>query len=497
MQLSKPEEILINHLWPLKKAPIKDLIQKFLLLFSFMLFLWSCNPDNEHDIEYEKLKSELDQLGQDDIYSGNWLIADNDTILLNQSYGVSNIDKDIPITTDTRFNLASMNKMFTAVTIMQLRDKGLIDLDKTIRSYLEDYPNKQIANQVTIDQLLTHTSGMGDMFTPAFEQADHNSIRGLDDYLDKFVMDSLLFEPGEKLGYSNAGYIVLGLIIEKVTGQDYYDYVRQNLFLPLGMTNTGWYHGDSLYHTVATAYAMQDSIGNWLENPYLIIKGSSAGGGYSTVTDLLLFARALESGKVVPESTLKEMTEDRYDNGYGYGLSIRMLNDQKAYGHNGGFPGVSGEVDIFPDLGLYVVSLSNRGPRDGWATARSMVRNTIVGKTEESEGVLNADRLIEIYNAKGLEETMPEISNLNGEISVNQLISVVHRYDEVGEAGKALDIITICSIIEPENWFPISIMADHQIANGDTLKAINNWKKSLELNPDNQWAKDRLRELNK
>ncbi len=339
------------------------------------------------------------------------------------------------------------------------------------------------------------TSGMGDMFTPAFEEADPNSIRSLDDYLDKFEADSLLFEPGEKFGYSNAGYIVLGLIIEAVTGKDYYEYVQQNLFEPLGMNNTGWYHGDSLYETVATAYYDQDSLGNWSENPYLVMKGSSAGGGYSTVNDLLIFARALVNGKVVSQSTFEEMKKDRFENGYGYGLSLRNLNGQFVFGHNGGFPGVSGEVDIFPEKDLYAISLSNRGPRNGWATARSIVRNAIVGQTEEAEGVLNADKIVKIYKNDGLEAAKEEISEISGAITVNQLISASERFDKAGEKTKAIDILTLCTIIEPENQFPISVKADLQISLGDTTNAVKNWKKSLELKPDNQWAKDRLSEL--
>lgn len=460
-----------------------------------LILIWSCSSNENQTVDISKISTKLDELGQDNIYSGNWLIANDSTILLSRSYGLSNIEKNISITEDTRFNLASMNKMFTASIIMKLRDKGIIQLDKTVGDYIKNYPNQDVAEKVTIEQLLTHTSGMGDMFTPAFEEADPNSIRSLEDYLDKFKNDPLFFEPGKNFGYSNAGYIVLGLIIQEVTGQDYYEYVQQNLFVALGMNNTGWYHGDSLYTSVATAYYDQDSLGNWSENPYLIMKGSSAGGGYSTVKDLLIFARALVNGEVVAKSTFEEMKKDRFENGYGYGLSLRNLNDQFVFGHNGGFPGVSGEVDIFPEKGLYSISLSNRGPRNGWATARSIVRNAIVGQTEEAEGVLNADKIVEIYNSSGMEVAQKEIGEIAGAISVNQLISASERFDKARQKSKAIDILTLCTIIEPENWFPISVKADLQISLGDTTSAIENWKKSLELNPDNQWAKDKLSEL--
>ncbi len=468
---------------------------KKLVLPLFALAIFSCSYVNDERIDFKKIEQELDQLGQSDSYSGNWVIADDEQILLNRSYGISNIESNTAITSDTRFNLASVNKIFTALSIMLLHEDGAIDLQKTISDYIQDYPNPSIANKVSIEQLLTHTSGMGDMFTPAFEEADPNSIRELQDYLDKFASDPLQFEPGKQFGYSNAGYIVLGLIIEEISGQTYYDYVQYKILDPLGMQNTGWYHGDDAYDTVATAYYEQDASGTWIENPYLVMKGSSAGGGYSTVADLLTFARALENGKIVSFATLDEMKKDRFDNGYGYGLSLRKLNDQFVYGHNGGFPGVSAEIDIFPASGLYSVSLSNRSPRNGWSTARSVVRNAIVGSIEEAEGVLNAGRIVAIYEDAGLDAATTEVQNIEGSITVNELISASEKYDKAGQTHRAIDILTLCSMVEPENWFVVSIKADLQFKLGEVDNAVKNWKKSLELNPDNQWAKDKLSEF--
>lgn len=467
-------------------------MNNFVITIILAFFITSCGTAPASDVDLPAIAQKLDELGAKNEFSGNFLIADADTILLSTSYGLANIERNEPVTMNTRFNLASMNKMFTAATIMRLLNAGKLGLEDEVGVFLPNYPNELVRDEVTIEQLLTHTSGMGDMFTPAFEQADPNGIRGLDDYLDKFAADSLRFAPGSDFGYSNAGYIVLGLIIEAITEEDYYDYVRNDLLLPLGMDNTGWYHGDSLYQTVATAYGEQDSLGVWKENPYLVMKGSSAGGGYSTVPDLLKYGRALAAGKVVPLSVLAEMREDRFDHGYGYGLSLRTLNEKIVYGHNGGFPGVSGELDIFPESGLFVVSLSNRGPRDGWASCRSIVRNAIVGETEGAVGVLNADRLVEVYEQEGLEAAIAAIEDIGDPITTNQLISASERYDNSGQRAKAIDMLSICIKVDPENWFPVSIKADLQLLEGDTSQAIVNWKKSLELNPDNQWAKDQL-----
>ncbi|WP_020570997.1 serine hydrolase domain-containing protein [Neolewinella persica] len=467
-----------------------------LLLLLLCLALTCCQKaDPGFEERLTTLRGTIDQLGQEDLYSGVVLLTRGDETLLEEAYGLADQKSKEAIGLDTKFNLASMNKMFTAVAIMQLRESGKLGLQDLVGQHLPDYPDISVRDSVTIEQLLTHTSGLGDFFNEKFEQREPASVRTLDDYHSLFVGDPLNFKPGEGFAYSNAGYIVLGLIIEQIAGRNYYDHIKEEIFIPLAMNDSGWGHSDTIVPGLAKAYVQRDSLGFWQENPYLAIKGSSAGGGFSTVGDLSKFVKALKSNSLVSANTLAEMTDDRFENGYGYGFSLRELNGWKVYGHNGGFPGVSGEVDIFDQDDLVAISLSNRGPRSGWATMRSHLREAIVGKTEESQSFQRAEQVVATYEAEGQPAALALAESFAGELDERQLIHHSEQYYEAGERLKGIDILEIVVQSFPESWFPVSIMADLQIEGGDTTTAVANYKKSLALNPDNRWATDRLKEL--
>ena len=181
---------------------------------------------------------------------------------------------------DTKFDFASMGKMFTATAIMQLKEKGLLNLEDKVVNVLPDYPNESVRNSVTVHQLLNHTSGLTDFFNEKFEHTAKHTVRNLEDYLSFFKDDSLMFQPGTKFSYSNAGYIVLGMMIEKLSGQNYYDYVKEHIFLPLEMYSTDYYSTDSSVENMAEGYVNRDKNNIWQTNVYMKgARGSSAGGG--------------------------------------------------------------------------------------------------------------------------------------------------------------------------------------------------------------------------
>ncbi|MFK8162133.1 MAG: serine hydrolase [Lewinella sp.] len=466
-----------------------------LLLLLCLAFTCCQKAEPNFEERLTTLHETIDQLGKEDVFSGVVLLRRGDETLLKEAYGLADLDTKEVNDLNTKFNLASMNKMFTATAIMQLREAGQLDLQDFVGHHLPDYPDLAVRDSVTIEQLLTHTSGLGDFFNEKFEQREPASVRTLDDYFSLFVGDPLNFKPGEEFAYSNAGYIVLGLIIEQLTGRSYYDHIHEKIFMPLAMNDTGWGHSDTIVPGLAKAYGLPDSLGVWQENPYLGIKGSSAGGGFSTVGDLSKFVDGLKSNRLVSAKTLAEMTDDRFENGYGYGFSLRDLNGWKVYGHNGGFPGVSGEVDIFDRDDLVAISLSNRGPRDGWATMRSHLREAIVGKTGESQSFQHSEEVVAAYEAEGKSAALALAESFAGALDERQLVHHSEQYYEAGEHLKAIALLEIVVHSFPESWFPISIMADLQIERGDTSTAVVNYKKSLALNPDNRWATDRLKEL--
>lgn len=299
--------------------------------------------------------------------SGVVLVARDDEVAWETAAGQANRESSLPNRMDTKLNLGSMNKMFTAVAILQLVEERKVALDDTIADHLPDYPNGEVAGSVTIHQLLTHTSGLGDVFTAAFG-ADPHAYRSNADYLPLFVDEPLLFAPGSGWSYSNAGYVVLGLIIERVSGQTYDAYVRERVFEPSGMEDTAAHDVEDADPDLAIGYTTLDIEGNELgvlraNTALLPGRGFAAGGGYSTAGDLLRFRTALLSNVLLdPESTALLLTGkvDMSERArYAYGFIDRTDAGQRAVGHTGGAPGICSFLWTYPETGWTVIVLSN------------------------------------------------------------------------------------------------------------------------------------------
>ncbi|HJW10043.1 MAG TPA: serine hydrolase domain-containing protein [Holophagaceae bacterium] len=235
---------------------------------------------------------------QQDAFSGSVLIAKDGKPLFQRAFGLANRELGVPNTVDTRFNLGSINKIFTKVAIGQLAAAGKLSFDDPLGKYLPDYPSAEARAKVKIRHLLDMSGGIGDFFGPEFEAANKASIRSLKDYLPYFASKPLAFEPGSDRQYSNGGYVLLGLIVEKAAGQDYYAYVKAHVYEPCGMKDTDWLEADAVAPNVAEGYIRE---GGLRRNVYTRpAKGSSAGGGYATTADMLRFAEALRAGKLLP-----------------------------------------------------------------------------------------------------------------------------------------------------------------------------------------------------
>lgn len=296
----------------------------------------------------------------DDAFSGAVLVAHNGKIILDQAWGMADSAKQIPNTTDTQFCLGSMNKMFTAVAILQLVQQGKLALDKPIVTYWPDYPNRDLAARVTIRELLSHTGGTGDIFTPEYE-AHRLETRTLADYVKLYGNRAVAFEPGTRMEYSNYGFILLGRIIELVSGESYDSYVREHVFRPAGMVHTESRPESDHVEGRAIGYVRGPS-GLAQNTATLPWSGTSAGGGYSTVGDLLRFAAALQSATLLDRALLQQATTADSPLHPGYGLGFYVLPDG-GYGHGGGAPGVNGELHILPGDGWVLAVLANRDPR--------------------------------------------------------------------------------------------------------------------------------------
>jgi D-alanyl-D-alanine carboxypeptidase len=313
------------------------------------------------------LAARADTLAGDDEFSGAVLIAKDGRVLFSRAYGLADRNRRIPNTIRTRFRIGSMNKMLTAVSILQLVEAGKVKLTAPLGKYLPGYPNRDVATKVTIHHLLTHTGGTGDIFGPDFD-AHRKELRALADYVKLYGKRGPDFEPGSRWAYSNYGFILLGVVIEKVTGQSYYDYVQAHIHAPAGMTRSGSLPENHAVAGRSIGYTKPPGTTAWVPNtdtlPY---RGTSAGGGYSTVDDLARFAHALLSHKLLSPDSTKLLITGKMKSGpsvrYAYGFEDARDADGNGWvGHGGGAPGMNGDLKIYAKSGYVVTVLANIDP---------------------------------------------------------------------------------------------------------------------------------------
>ena len=300
-----------------------------------------------------------------DVFSGTILLARNGEVVYKGAFGIANKDFNAPNRIDTKFNLGSMNKMFTAVAIAQLVEKGKMSFDDPLSKFIPDFPNAEAAKKIQIKHLLTHTAGLGGYFSDRYDAMSRERLRTVDDMMRLVREDEkdISFEPGSRWAYSNTGMLVLGKVIEVVSGQSYFDYVRDNIYKPAGMTNTDTYELDRVNPNLAVGYDKRftDTGVEWGNNVFShVLRGGPQGGGYSTVEDLLKFDTALRTGKLISAETLKILTSPKPElksPNYGYGFQVDT--ERNVAGHGGGFTGINSNLDMYLGSGWSAIVMSN------------------------------------------------------------------------------------------------------------------------------------------
>ncbi|MGH7245194.1 MAG: serine hydrolase domain-containing protein [Phycisphaerales bacterium] len=317
----------------------------------------------------QELRAYVERLAAQDTFSGTVLFAKDGKPLLTLAVGQANRDFNVPNTIDTKFNLGSMNKMFTSVAILQLAEQNKLSLDDRLAKFLDtSWLSQDILDRVTIRQLLSHTSGLGSYFNEIFERTSRAHFRVVDDYKPLVVTETLAFEPGTQQRYSNTGMLIAGAIIEKASGTDYFDYIRQHVSgpaSPTGMTSTDCYQLDRVNKNLAVGYERLSGSHptEYFNNIFAhVFRGGPAGGGYSTVTDLLRFDQALRAGKLLNTDSLAaawtRVDVPRSFN-YGLGFFVEQSPAGRIVGHGGDFAGISAQLRMYLDTGYTVAILSN------------------------------------------------------------------------------------------------------------------------------------------
>lgn len=296
------------------------------------------------------------------LFSGSLLVARGDKVLHTFVCGESNKGDHVLNKIDTKFNLGSMNKMFTAVAVAQLAEKGKLSYGDTLDKYLDEtWLPKDISAKVRIEHLLSHRSGLGSYFNQTFMGMSRDRLRELADYKPLLKGEKLAFEPGSRFQYSNTGFLLLGAVVEKASGENYFDYIRKHIYEPAGMEDTDCYDLDLPVENLAIGYIPDASTPyGWRSNTFQhVIRGGPAGGGYSTVPDLHRFARALQEGKLATAETLKKLWADPYGDRYGFGFTVISGPAGRQVGHGGGFPGLNSNLTLYLDKGYILCVMSN------------------------------------------------------------------------------------------------------------------------------------------
>jgi len=289
-------------------------------------------------------------------FIGSVLVSRDRKPIFRKGYGLADREWNIPNAPDTKFRLGSITKQFTATAILQLAEAGKLKTDDPVSKYYTDAPASW--SKITIHHLLNHTSGI-----PSYTDIQGFFLKqAMSDLtpaeIVKLTQDKPLeFDPGTKWKYDNSGYILLGYVIEKVSGQTYADYIREHIFEPLGMHDTGYDNTRDILPHRASGYVYQG--GKWQNAPYLAMTLPYAAGSlYSTVDDLLIWDQALSAGKPLTAASFEKMFTP-YKDGYGYGWGIGKQHGHNQVSHGGGINGFSTQISRFPDEKIAVIVLAN------------------------------------------------------------------------------------------------------------------------------------------
>ncbi len=473
-----------------------------LALFGLMAMMHiSCG-----EAQSKQLDIELDKAGKIDAlvsafafnekFTGSILVADQGEVIYEKGFGLANMEWDIPNTPDTKFSLASVSKQFTAMLIVQLVAEEKIDLQAPISTYLPNYP-KSSADIITTHQLLTHSSGIPDYGSFSnyrdFEKEHHRP----EEIVALFSDLPLEFTPGEKYRYSNSGYVLLGMMIENITGKSYGDNLQERIFDPLEMHDSGYDNQRELVKSRATCYAK--SWGKYYNSNYMDKSlVYSAGALYSTVEDLYLWDEALYTEKLLPKKYLDLIFKPHMNTGsrhYGYGWFIGVSRSGKSkdavtsLSHGGGMGDFRTLITRIPANKSFVVMLSNA---DGSALheINYSIENILNDQPFDMPEKSVAFSVAEIIEKNGVSAgflLLEELKNANGYyMDEHEMVILGYDFLFADDAANAAAIFEVCIAEFPRSFNVYDSYGEALMALGKNEAAIENYKMSVEINPGNQ-----------
>ncbi len=436
------------------------------------------------------------------LFNGSVLVADQGKVIYKKGFGLANMEWEIPNTPDTKFRLASITKQFTATAVLQLAAQGKIKLDGKLSDYLPEY-RKDIGDKVTVHQLLNHTSGIPSYTgLPGFFQDVSRTPFKVDDFVKKYASNDLEFEPGSKFSYNNSGYFLLGAIIEKVTGKPYEQVLKESIFEPLGMKNSGYDRFDTLLKKRATGY--QKTADGYVNAPYLDMSiPYSAGSLYSTVEDLYLWDQALYADSLLNAQFKELMFKPNLEN-YAYGWTIRKAGfDDKipVIQHNGGINGFSTTIIRFPAEKGLIVMLDNTATGGNIDRLSSELSKILYDRPYDMPKMTIVELLAKTIAEKGVAAGIAQYQELKTkqskvyDFSEGELNRLGYQLLQGRKHDEAIQIFKLNVEAYPQAFNTYDSLGEAYMVAGNKDLAIANYKKSLELNPKNDNGTAMLKRL--
>ena len=440
-------------------------------------------------------------------FNGSVLITDQGKVVYKKGFGMANMEWDIPNKTNTKHRLGSITKQFTAMLILQLAAENILDLHVPVSKYLPDYP-KESGNIITIHHLLTHTSGIPNYTSfPGFMEKESRNPYTPDEFVEKFANKDLEFTPGEKFNYSNSGYFLLGVIVEKLAGKTYEQMLLDNIFTPLKMKNTGYDNHGKILNNRATGYEKNGNT--FVNSKYLDMSiPYSAGSMYSTVEDLYLWDQALYTNKILPQKYMDLYFKPHIlafgNNHYAYGWAVgkdiigNTTDSIYVISHGGGINGFNTIISRTISDKSLVVLLNNTGGAPLNQMTRA-IRGIMHGKTYDLPKKSLAYDLLEVIQNKGIEVGVAHFNTTKDsdsfDLNENEMNQIGYQLMGNGRTEEAAKVFKLNIETFPKSANVYDSYGEALMSLGKNKLAIKNYTKSVELNPANQNGVDMLKKL--
>ena len=465
-----------------------------LMVYGFVLSLifYSCVP---HDDRPEKLDQFLFYCYDNGIFNGTILLADDGKRIYEKAFGFADVKTREPLNTTSRFYLASVSKQFTTMGVMILKEQGKLSYEDNLNKYFPEF--KSYAELVTIRNLMTHTSGIQDHFDlGAYKPGLTNR-----DVLNLLVaQDSLLFKPGDKFSYSNGGFVLLALIVEKVSGEPFHEFVRKNIFQPVGMDSSLVY--DESQPRIPGRAVGFNMFGD--EDDYNILT-TGAGGIYSNIEDLFKWDQALYTDKLISSETLQEayttfkLNNDSLSN-YGFGWALSFGEEGQTVSHTGGLSGFRTYIERDLINRNTITYLMNTG-NDKIGELTEGIRDILYGRIPQLPKIPIAKRFYSKMSEKDLSAAIEDYKNIKKnlpdkyDMSEPQLNDLGYYLLQKGDFDDAIEVFKLNVEFFPEVYNTYDSLGEAYMMKGEIKSAIANYEKSLELNPKNINAADMIKKL--